>query len=41
MTTLFDKDYPMRFYTRELLFSDRARAEFVDGDLKLIDTVYQ
>lgn len=41
MTSLFDKDYPLRFYTRELLFSDRARAEFVDGDLKVIDTVYQ
>ena len=41
MTSLFDKDYPLKFYTRELLFSDRARAEFVDSDLKVIDTVYQ
>jgi hypothetical protein len=41
MTALFDKDYPMKFYTRELLFSERARSEFVDGDLKVIDTVYQ
>lgn len=29
----FDKDYPLRFYSRELLFSDKARAEFVEGDL--------
>lgn len=26
----FDKDYPLRFYSREVLFSDRARAEFVE-----------
>ncbi|CAN5194424.1 hypothetical protein BH20ACI1_BH20ACI1_01020 [soil metagenome] len=26
----FDKDYPLRFYTRELLFSDKARIEFVE-----------
>ena len=26
----FDKDYPLRFYTRELLFSDKARTEFVE-----------
>jgi hypothetical protein len=30
----YDKDYPMRFYSREFLFSDEARAEFVEGDLK-------
>ncbi len=30
----YDKDYPMRFYSREFLFSDEARAEFVDGDLQ-------
>lgn len=29
----FDKNYPLRFYTREFLFSDEARAKFVDGDL--------
>jgi hypothetical protein len=29
----FDKDYPMKFYSREFLFSDEARAEFVQGDL--------
>ncbi len=29
----FDKDYPLRFYSREYLFSDEARAAFVDGDL--------
>ena len=29
----YDKDYPMRFYSRELLFSDEARGKFVEGDL--------
>lgn len=29
----FDKDYPLQFYTREFLFSDEARARFVEGDL--------
>lgn len=30
----FDKDYPLRFYSREYLFSDDARARFVEGDLR-------
>jgi hypothetical protein len=30
----FDKDYPLRFYSRELLFSDEARAGFIEADLK-------
>ena len=30
----WDKDFPLKFYSRELLFSDRARAEFVDADLR-------
>ena len=29
----FDKNYPLRFYSRELLFSEKARAEFVEADL--------
>lgn len=29
----YDKDYPLRFYSREFLFSDEARAMFVEGDL--------
>lgn len=29
----FDKDYPSRFYSRERLFSDQARAHFVEADL--------
>src|SRR5687768_15038173 len=29
----WDKDYPLRFYSRELLFSDDARATFVGPDL--------
>jgi len=32
LTIEFDKDYPLRFYSRELLFSDRARAEFVEAN---------
>jgi hypothetical protein len=30
----WDKEYPLKFYSRELLFSDRARAEFVEPDLQ-------
>ena len=33
LTGKFDKDYPLRFYSRELLFSDEARAGFVEADL--------
>lgn len=29
-----DKDLPLRFYSREVLFSDKARVEFVEPDLK-------
>ena len=29
----WDKDYPLNFYSRELLFSDDARAGFVEPDL--------
>lgn len=29
----FDKDYPLRFYSRELLFSPTARATTVEPDL--------
>ena len=27
---LYDKDYPLKFYSREDLFSERARRQFVD-----------
>ena len=30
----YDKDYPLRFYSREYLFSDEARARFVESDLQ-------
>jgi len=30
----WDKDYPLKFYSRELLFSNEARAGFVPGDLR-------
>ncbi len=29
----WDKDYPLNFYSRELLFSEEARARFVEADL--------
>ncbi|MFN6963235.1 MAG: hypothetical protein ACK4S4_05645 [Pyrinomonadaceae bacterium] len=29
----FDKDYPLRSYSRELLFSDEARSRYVEPDL--------
>lgn len=32
----YDKDYPLKFYSREFLFSDEARAKFVDGDLETL-----
>lgn len=34
LITKFGKDHPLEYYSRELLFSDRARAEFVEPDLK-------
>lgn len=30
----FDKDYPLRFYSRELLFSSEARKNFIEADLR-------
>ena len=30
----YDKDFPLRFYSREFLFYDEARKTFVEGDLK-------
>lgn len=29
-----DKDLPLRFYSRERLFSDEARKRFIEGDLE-------
>jgi hypothetical protein len=33
LVATYDKDYPLRFYSREYLFSDEARVRFVEGDL--------
>jgi hypothetical protein len=33
----WDKDYPLRFYSRERLFSDEARARFLDADIRSFD----
>ena len=30
----YDKDYPLKFYSREYLFSDEARAGFVEPDIE-------
>ncbi len=30
----FDKNYPLKFYSRELLFSEKARTRFIEADLK-------
>lgn len=30
----FDKNYPLEFYSREILFSDAARGSFVEPDIK-------
>lgn len=32
LVELFDKDYPLRFYGKELLFSAKARTKFVEPD---------
>ncbi len=32
LADFYDKDYPLRFYSRELLFSDRAREAYVEPD---------
>jgi hypothetical protein len=34
----YDKDYPLQFYSKDSLFSDEARARFVEGDLEKIAT---
>ncbi len=33
LVATFDKDHPLRFYSREFLFSDEARAQFLEGDI--------
>ncbi len=33
----FEKDHPLKFYTRELLFSDEARARYIEPDLINVD----
>jgi hypothetical protein len=33
MIEKFEKDYPLRFYSRELLFSEEARKRFVNGNI--------
>ena len=33
LVATYDADYPLRFYSREYLFSDAARFRFIEGDL--------
>jgi hypothetical protein len=35
----FDKDYPLLFYSREMLFSDRARKEYIEPDRSPADQI--
>jgi hypothetical protein len=37
MIELLNKEYPLRFYSRELLFSDKARSSFVEADIKPLE----
>ena len=37
LVAAYDKEYPLRFYSRELLFSDKARACFVEADIKPLE----
>jgi hypothetical protein len=32
LTEKFDKDYPLKFYSRERLFSDEARKDFIEAN---------
>ena len=34
----YDKDYPLKFYTREFLFSDEARARYLEGDIEGLES---
>lgn len=33
LVATYDKDHPLKFYSREFLFSDEARAEFVEPNI--------
>ncbi len=35
LVATFDKDHPLKFYSREYLFSDDARASYVEPDLSV------
>jgi hypothetical protein len=34
LVATYDKDYPLKFYSREYLFSDDAKARFVEPDIE-------
>lgn len=36
---IFDKDYPLKFYSRDVLFSEKAREEYVEPDLPRVNMV--
>ncbi|MEK7857328.1 MAG: hypothetical protein AAB288_14650, partial [Acidobacteriota bacterium] len=40
LVEVFDKNYPLRFYSREVLFSEDARKEFIEGDLPITTSAF-
>lgn len=38
LPALFDKDYPLRFYSKERLFSEDARIRYISPDLTVVNT---
>lgn len=39
LVAAYDKDHPLKFYSRDLLFSDEARGRFVEPDLQKFPSV--
>ncbi len=41
MLEIFDKDHPLKFYTRELLFSEEARARYIEPDITDVNLYFE
>jgi len=39
LVATYDKDHPLKFYSRDYLFSDEARGRFVEPDLQKLPSV--
>lgn len=39
LVATYDKDHPLKFYSRDFLFSDEARSSFVEPDLERSKTI--